>query len=130
MKALEGRYNRATYWTAIGVMATLFAGISLVAKSPPHIREAVLIFLAVPRLHDIGKSGWLALWPLGLEIVGAIVGLAILPNEAFLAVMGFITLIILGLVVWLGCISGQPFANRFGEPPAAGIGFGRKSTVR
>jgi len=129
MTVLEGRYNRATYWTAIGVTAILFVGISLVAKSPPHISEVVLVFLAVPRLHDIGKSGWLVLWPLGLEIVGAIIGLAILPKEAFLPVMGLITLIILGLVIWLGCISGQPFTNSFGEPPAAGIGFGRKSNI-
>ena len=59
----SGRTNRATYWTGIAVILVLMSVIGVATGKPPHIGEVVLIFLGVPRLHDIGKSGWLVLCP-------------------------------------------------------------------
>ena len=125
MRAFEGRSNRATYWTAIAVIVALMVAVTLWAGKPPHIAEIVLIFVGVPRLHDIGKSGWLVLWPLGLELVGGIGALIFLPRETALQVLGVVMLIIAGLMIWLGCIPGQDSENRFGAPPASGIRWGK-----
>jgi uncharacterized membrane protein YhaH (DUF805 family) len=35
--------------------------------------------------------------------------------------MGVFVVVVAGLMIWLGCVPGQPFANRFGEPPASGF---------
>ncbi len=125
MRAFEGRTNRATYWTAIAVIAALMIAATLWAGKPPQVGEIVLIFVGVPRLHDIGKSGWLVLWPLGLELVGGIGAIIFLPRETALQVVGLVMLIIAGLMIWLGCIPGQGSENRFGPPPASGIQLGR-----
>jgi uncharacterized membrane protein YhaH (DUF805 family) len=119
----SGRTNRATYWTGVAVILILMIVIGVVTRKPPHIAEVVLIILGVPRLHDIGKSGWLVLWPIGLEVVGAICAFGFLPLESAMAVMGLVVLIIAGLMIWLGCIRGQDVENRFGPPPSPGIGW-------
>lgn len=97
--------------------------IGIATGKPPHVSEFLLILLGVPRLHDIGKSGWLVLWPIGLEIVGLIVALGFLPLDSAMAVMGVVASIIFGLMIWLGCLRGEDAENRFGPPPSSGIGW-------
>jgi len=119
----SGRTNRATYWVGIVTVLVLMIAIGMATGKPPHIGEVVLIALGVPRLHDIGKSGWLVLWPLGVEVVGIAGALILLPLESVMAAGGLIVLIIFGLMIWLGCVRGEEGENRFGPPPPPGIGW-------
>jgi uncharacterized membrane protein YhaH (DUF805 family) len=126
MGVFNYRTNRATYWMAVGTVVVLTIGLTVAFGKPPHVAEVVLIMIGVPRLHDIGKSGWLVLGPLGLELFGAIGALALLPRENAMQAVGLVMLVIFGLMIWLGCIPGQDFENRFGPPPGTGIQWGRR----
>ena len=121
MRVFEGRSNRATYWASLALLVLISAVVAISFKTPPHVGEFILIIIAVPRLHDIGKSAWFVLWPVGLEILSIAAALVTLSSAAILEAMGFVTLIIASLIIWLGCIPGQNFNNRFGEPPASGV---------
>lgn len=132
LMSLNGRCGRGTYWAVTlitgGILGlVIFLAIVLIAgsfwsmrdsgsSSPDEIKASfanVLTFLVVPatllsgiicfpvhvrRWHDHGYSGWLA-------IIIALVG--------FIPLVGFLA----GLVsfVFLGCLAGQPHANRYGR---------------
>jgi uncharacterized membrane protein YhaH (DUF805 family) len=122
---LQGRMNRAMYWLCVAIIAALYLGMNFFFQEHTPISEVVLVILCVPRLHDIGRSGWFALIPIALEIGAAVAAFSSLPPDTALAVMGIIVLIFAGLIIWLGCIPGDPSTNRFGEAPAPGIDFKR-----
>src|SRR5262245_347068 len=121
MRALRGRTNRALYWVGLCTVALLFTVLNLLSSNPVGVSEAVLIFLCVPRLHDIGKSGWFVLIGVGIELVAMIIGFSFFSLDDARSVIGWGTLIILGLLVWLGTIPGNPGPNAWGEPPAPGL---------
>src|SRR5215204_881364 len=54
---LKGRMNRATYWLGLAVGLAVFALLRIFMKDA-SINEVVLLILAIPRLHDTGRSGW------------------------------------------------------------------------
>jgi uncharacterized membrane protein YhaH (DUF805 family) len=114
--------NRAMYGLFLGIILLLYVGISLLASKPPSMSEVVLIFLAVPRLHDIGKSGWFVLIGLAVE-VAAIAVMVSLPLEQARGIVGLASLTIVGLMIVLGVIPGSPDSNRWGEPPEPGLSF-------
>jgi uncharacterized membrane protein YhaH (DUF805 family) len=118
---MRGRINRATYWLCLGLLLAAFVFASMVGLRPPRIGEALLIVLCVPRLHDLGKSGWWVLIPLAIELVAAVAAIAALSLEDAYIVFGGVFLAMAGFVVVLGLIPGQPHANRFGEPPKSGF---------
>ena len=68
-KYLKGRTNRATFWLLYAVVVALYGGVAVIAGKPPGMAEFVLILLAVPRLHDIDATGWLAVGPIVAEFV-------------------------------------------------------------
>jgi uncharacterized membrane protein YhaH (DUF805 family) len=122
MGFLKGRTNRTTYWFSLGVVAVLVMIVTLVFHKPVKISEAVLILVCVPRLHDIGRSGWIAAWVFLAEIVVAVGGVFLIPDpEIAAAALGVMVLVIAGLLIWLGCIPSEGGANRFGDPPKSGI---------
>ncbi|MBC9034140.1 DUF805 domain-containing protein [Sphingomonas sp. JC676] len=121
MRALAGRYNRATYWLMIAVAIIVIFGLTLISKNPVRMSEFILILICVPRLHDIGKSGWLVLWGVGLEFATIVFGFSFMPVNSFATLINIATFVILGLVIWLGCIPGESGANRFGEAPLGGV---------
>ncbi len=125
MGFLNTRTNRATYWASAVLVAALYALLNVLLPTRSSVSEVVLVILCVPRLHDIGRTGWLVLAPLALEIAAA-VGLFILPQDDGYVVFGVAVLIILGAMVWLGVIPGEPEANRFGDPPPPGVQFRRR----
>jgi uncharacterized membrane protein YhaH (DUF805 family) len=127
MAFLQGRTNRATYWLCLAIIVLLLFLANIVARKPIALSEVVLVILCVPRLHDIGRSGWFMVGPLVFEVVGAVLGFTLLPAGVAMSAMVGVTLVIIGLVIWLGTIPGQPAANRFGEPPAPGIPFKRRA---
>lgn len=112
---LQGRTNRATFWGSVLAAASVFA-IIRVLDPKATIPEFVILVLCVPRLHDIGRSGW---W-----VGGALVGELVILAAAFSAslstmetVAGAYVLLLALLMVVLGCIPGQAVENRFGSPP-------------
>jgi hypothetical protein len=82
--------------------------------------EIILVLLAVPRLHDIGKSGWWAGGVFLAEIVLATVAALLLPAQFAMMPLAIFVVIVFGLLIWLGTIPGQPGANKYGEPPRFG----------
>ena len=127
MKFLQGRTNRAVYWLSLGVLAALLAAIAYFDPGHATISEGVLTILCIPRLHDIGRSGWLLLVPFALELGAVFFSIAFLSFHTAMTVFGLVTLVCLALLVLLGCIPGDAQANRFGEPPAPGLSFRRQA---
>ena len=125
MGFLPNRTNRATYWLSIGVIAVTLLLISLLFPGDAQVSEALLVMLCIPRLHDLGCTGWLVLAPLLLEVGSMIATLTLLPLEEAKAVMGVVVLIIAGLVGLLGAIPGQILPNQFGDPPPRGLTWKR-----
>jgi uncharacterized membrane protein YhaH (DUF805 family) len=124
---LQGRTNRAQYWLTLLAVAVIYAAfIALSGSSRGSVSEIVLIFVCVPRLHDLGATGWIAVIPFGLEIVCAIIAFVLLPVDQATTALGVVALVLLILLIVLGALPGQPGANRFGPQPRRGISFGRK----
>jgi uncharacterized membrane protein YhaH (DUF805 family) len=115
--------NRVMFWVSLVIVAAIYIVITVISSKQVGVSEVVLIFVCVPRLHDIGKSGWFALIGVAIEMVGIAVGLAFFPFGQFPVAMGVAGVIILGLIIWLGLARGDPNPNAWGDPPAPGIQF-------
>ena len=139
--SFEGRTRRSHFW--IGWLICF--GASAVANMIPIIGQLISLALiwpnlaiAVKRLHDMGKSGWLVVIPWVAAIVGgiaaiAMMGVSALSNAsgledgdpaAIMALLGpamgiiaVIGLICLGFLLWIGLAEGQPGDNRYGPNP-------------
>ena len=139
--SFEGRIRRAHFWIAwlvllgVGVVfgwIPLLGAILSLALIWPHLA------IAVKRLHDMGKSGWLVAIPWGLGVVtfvgalvsvgvNAIMNAAALEAEdpaAILTAFGPAVVLVLicmllqlGFLLWIGLSEGQPGDNRFGPNP-------------
>ncbi|KQY28765.1 hypothetical protein ASD38_14040 [Caulobacter sp. Root487D2Y] len=129
MGFLKGRTNRATYWLSLGVIGVLIAITVLVFHTQVKISEILLIWVCVPRLHDIGRSGWIAGGVFLTEIVVAVGVVFLIPDPDMSAAgLGVVVLVIAALLIWLGCIPGHRTTNAFGDPPGRGIGIRPKSS--
>lgn len=139
--SFEGRTRRSHFW--IGWLICL--GISVVCGWIPLIGTLISLLLIWPntaitvkRLHDMGKTGWFAIVPWIVTIVGgcvgvAMVGISAITNQAALdredpaavfaligpafGVLGLILLINLGFLLWIGVSDSQPGDNQFGPNP-------------
>jgi uncharacterized membrane protein YhaH (DUF805 family) len=121
MRAYNYRMNRATYGVLLAGLVVAYVVLVNTMKHPPGA-ELVVAIIAVPRLHDVGRSGW---WLLIL-FVGELVAVGIgWPGgaEGILIAGGFYVLLCLALLVVLGFIPGQRTANSWGEPPVRGFHF-------
>ncbi len=122
---LEGRSNRVDYWTSIAVLVALSVGFRLLfGGGGGVIQEFVLVMVAVPRLHDIGRSGWWAVAAFGIEWVG-VSALVLVGGDQWatnsLWILGYVVL----CVVVLGAWSGDPGENRFGPRPPSGLSWSK-----
>jgi uncharacterized membrane protein YhaH (DUF805 family) len=116
-----GRINRASYWLALALFVSAFIALSLLTARPPHVAEVVLIIFATPRLHDIGLSGWWAGGVFLTEIAMVVIAIVTLPVDAAMTIFGVFALLVIGLLIWLGAVAGDPNPNRYGDPPTRGI---------
>lgn len=113
---LDGRANRKEYWLFVGPLFVV--GSILVAMGQPWAQYASgfgMFLLMIRRLHDLGRSGFIA--PL-INISIAVLSFAaklILPGNAAAALI--VALISIGVLVALGAWPGQPHANNFGPAP-------------
>ena len=86
MKFLKTRMNRSTYWMCLGVVVALalFSAFVLEKKSG-YVSEVILALVCVPRMHDIGKSGWVVAGVLFAYLIAvfSLVGALDLPSNLF-----------------------------------------------
>ena len=122
----NARLNRTWYWLGLFVLTAIAVALNVFGKHA-GIAEIVLFYLCVPRLHDIGLSGWWFGGALLLEFAVVAASLLLLPLSSFLAVFGIFGLAAICVLIWLGIKRGDPDANRFGEPPSPGLSFGKKA---
>jgi len=120
MGGFKGRMNRAWFGLGLGAVILFLVAINSFSGKPASISEVVLIFLAVPRLHDIGKSGWFVLIGVAVEIGGIALG-SFFPLEQMRGILVLTTLALFGLMVWLAFIRGEPGPNRWGKAPEQGL---------
>ncbi len=139
----NGRIGQKDYWIGVGI---LFAA-GLVLGWLPLIGTVVSlasiyfgVCVSSKRLHDMGKSGWLAAIPYGvttlavvlsaMTFIGGIVSTGYGNDYGALAgmgaaggVWGLAFLVNLGFLIWLGVTAGQPGDNLYGPPPRALANF-------
>jgi uncharacterized membrane protein YhaH (DUF805 family) len=139
----DGRINRQSYWIGILIIiaATVILGwIPLIGQVLGLAAIWCGVCLNSKRLHDMGKSGWLQLIPIGIQLVLVTVGmgfggLAMMANYGHdglnpmamgglgmgMGMMGLAGLVNLAFLLWVGLTPGEAADNRFGAPPAAGL---------
>ena len=128
--------GRKAYWMTIVALTVLPVLINFVF---PKVSAAniVLFWMSVAtvsrRLHDSGRSGWLNLIWIGVQ-VGCVAALfltgswrsVLLPDEHatndFQAIEGLLLLLLalmaqLAFLVWAGVLKPDPHENRFGPTP-------------
>jgi uncharacterized membrane protein YhaH (DUF805 family) len=120
---LKARLNRASYWVIVGVaiLATLVSALVFMRPLPAAL--VVMLIAAIPRLHDLGRSGW---WAGGVFIALMALffgGGFVLPPQALQNALGVAVLVLPGLLVCLGALPGQKADNAFGPPPPKGLSF-------
>lgn len=126
-----GRINRTTYWALVAMLVAITVIARLLIGDTARVSEVVLLWIAVPRLHDIGRSGWWAGGVLGIELAGVIVTLAVLPSVAGVQLAaGLFGLLVIVLMIVLGCLPGEKEANDYGDAPAPGFSSSRSRTPR
>ena len=124
MKAVAYRLNRETYGALLGFAVAIYIVLISFMEKPPGA-EVPFMFLLVPRLHDLGYSGWWALSLVALEIVFLGSVLLMGGSEAILIWSGlFVIAALLGLIV-VALIPGEKGSNRWGDAPPRGIQWKR-----
>ncbi|MFY8140655.1 MAG: DUF805 domain-containing protein [Caulobacter sp.] len=138
--SFNGRIRRQHFW--IGWLICLGAGVVLgwIPLLGTLLSIALIwpnLAISVKRLHDMGHTGWLIAIPWVAGIAGVVaafmsVGVAALTSgymntddpAAILAIigpmfgiLGIVTLIQLGFLLWIGIAEGQRGDNRFGPNP-------------
>lgn len=146
MLKFDGRLSRQNFWIGFaivyGASLVIVCGASLVLSIIPivnMIAPFALIWpnlaITVKRLHDMGKSGWLAAIPIVSGTIAAIASIIVLlvtilavygdeTNTGVLGVIvpamvliGIIALINIGFLIWIGATDSQRGPNQYGPNP-------------
>ena len=114
------RMNRATFGVLLAAFVAVYTVLVLAMTKPPALAEVIVAFIAIPRLHDIGRTGWWLLTLLAGEILAVAIGW---PGgvEGIQIAAGLYVLLALILLVILGLVPGEAETNRWGAPPAPGV---------
>lgn len=132
---LSGRTGRAEYWKffAYVLMAEMLAAFLETGAEVevPVFTSIIVVVTTIPqwtatvrRLHDIGKSGWAMLWPIGIAAIGAVVaGVSQQVDEYGEKVQSPIGLLAIPLLLgsfgyWLYLLTkaGDEYENQYGDP--------------
>ena len=128
MKALAYRTNRATYAVTMAAFIA-FVALMVATVGKPGPTEVIAAFVVIPRLHDIGRSGWWYLPILIGSVLIAVVAVQTGGLEAAQTALGAYAFLVLLLFAILALIPGQPKANKWGEPPEPGINWKKRKTA-
>lgn len=120
---MKYRMNRATYAFLLGALAVAYVVMVNTMKRPPGA-EVFVAVIAVPRLHDVGRSGWWLLLLLAGEFIAIAIGWSAGVDGIMLA-GGIYVLLAFLLLVALAFVPGDPGPNRWGDPPMPGVRLGR-----
>src|SRR3569833_2857759 len=115
------RFFCVSFGLLVGCLAVFFLMLGLFAPQSISLGEVVWVLICIPRLHDIGRSGWWVAPPLMAGIVLGIGAALVLKAGQIEAAVGVGALILLGLIAWLGWVWGVAGPNRFGEAPPPGF---------
>jgi len=136
---LNGRSGRTEFWIGIAILFVVGIGLTLFQiAGASAVTTFLWVILWARRLHDLGKSGWTILIPVGLMLLASFGAFAFGGDELVQAMRsaqansgeisergarlllifaGAIVVIQGGFTIWLGSKSGEPGSNRFGPPP-------------
>ena len=120
----KGRTSRGQF---AGALVPLLAAVALytfvVVGRSGQWSLLVLLFPAVVlharRLHDMGRSAWLLLVPVGLIAASIWLRMVSLGAQTEYAVTMLALAVAVAFVLWGLVGKGQAESNRFGEPAAA-----------
>jgi uncharacterized membrane protein YhaH (DUF805 family) len=133
-----GRIGQKDFWIGFGILFLanmLFGWVPLIGQIVFFACLYAWVCVASKRLHDLGKSGWLAALPVGIVaaamvltivtltggVLGAMAhdgGFSIIAGAGLVGVLWSLgSLINFVFVIWLGVAPGQPGDNRYGPPP-------------
>jgi uncharacterized membrane protein YhaH (DUF805 family) len=118
--------NRLTYAILLAFLVVLVTTL-LQFTDRPGPTEVLAAFIVVPRLHDIGRSGW---WYLVL-IVGEFAALAAGwqgGTNGILVAGGIYAIFALSVLVILAFIPGERRENRWGVPSEFGVHLKRHTS--
>jgi len=116
----KGRIGARDFW--IGFLIVMAASLVLnLLQTAGQVLGLVLLWPQVcihaKRLHDMGRSAWLLLAPLGFALACAGAGALVGTRLAFEVCFGLVAMFGVGFLLWVGLSSGDPAPNRYGEPP-------------
>jgi uncharacterized membrane protein YhaH (DUF805 family) len=126
---LKYRMNRPTYWLCFVIFVAAGCALAYLGKLNGGMEMAMLV-IGVPRLHDIGRSGWIVGAVILAEVM-IVVGilLAGASVDTLEIAGGVIVLAVAALGIFLGIIPGESGPNKWGEQPGRGVQFRRKRTT-
>ena len=134
----NGRIGQKDFWIGFAIVFVanlVLSWIPLLGFVISLLLFYAWVCVASKRLHDMGRSGWLAAIPVALGVlslmmmVGSVVGgmmsagydggagMMIGMGGAGL-IAGLAFLVNIAFVIWLGVTPGQAGDNRYGPPPA------------
>lgn len=134
----NGRIGQKDYWIGVGILFAANLILSWIPLLGLVVTIAVIyggVCVSSKRLHDIGKSGWLAAVPYGVWGAAVILSLAsffggIVSTASYGHDFGVMTgiggmvglwslafLVNIAFVIWLGVTAGDPDENGYGTPP-------------
>ena len=134
----NGRIGQRDYWVgiaAIFIVHVVLGWLPLIGTLIVLVAIYAGVCVSSKRLHDMGKSGWLAAIPFGVTLAATLMsaisvagmmgaaaydnGLGMAAGLGTLALLWPLAFLInLGFVIWLGITAGQPEDNLYGPPPA------------
>jgi uncharacterized membrane protein YhaH (DUF805 family) len=121
MEILRARINRATYWTLLALILSIYCAINALAPETVPVSALLLLFICIPRLHDTGRPGW-QIWVMVLPaIIALVLGPEFVSREDRGIVRGLVALYLIGVSIIVGTIPGDPGANRYDAPPKRGV---------
>ncbi len=132
-----GRIGQRDYWIGFGILfaaTLLLSWLPLIGFIISLVATYAGICVSSKRLHDMGRSGWLAAIPYGVfaaatvlsavSVVGMIGSAGYNDDAGILVGVGTLGLLWtlavilnIGFVIWLGITAGQPEDNPYGPPP-------------
>ncbi len=126
MRALNYRMNRLTYSVLLASFVVVVT-IILQFTDRPGPTEVLAAFIVVPRLHDIGRSGWWYVALVACEFAAIAIGWQG-GTDGILIAGGVFMLLALVVLTVLAFIPGEPQENRWGLPPEFGFHLRRDTT--